>query len=219
MGQLGGRRRTDTVGRQDAHRGLEPGSDRGDLGWGRCGDCVADRPVQGAAHHPHCRPPSGQIVQPTLGTHHDVVVVQVIGREGSQRGPGLVDEWHPVGDDQPPRQGRQVDTDADEAVAGVVGVDPHRPRCPLHQARHVDEPGFDLGEGGVIPQHQVETPTGGKVTGSELHLDRLAAHGPVAHDVGDDSNQQRILQQPSPDHGRSERNGGSSAPSFRSDAA
>ena len=126
--------------------------------------------------------PARSANQPS-GPDHDVlaalVVVQIVAGERSQRGPALVDQWHLVGVDQPPRHRREVGSNANEAVLGIVGVDPRRPRRALQQAGHVHEPVLDLGEGGVIPQHQVQPAAGGKVTGPQLGLDRLAAHGPM----------------------------------------
>ncbi len=140
----------------------KPTLHRRDLGRGRRRRTLQRRPAQCAADHLDSRPPPDQPVEPTVRPQHHVGVAVVqhpaVRLQHTEATTSVVDELDVIAD-QPPAQRRQRRMHPHEPVGAVVGVDPHRPRRPLHQRRHEHEPVAHLGERRVQLQQPIQLVT------------------------------------------------------------
>ena len=164
---LGRRRAIRGLAGLGSQRTLEAGADRGDLRIVASGERLAHRPPQGTGHDLDRRPPTSQIREPAVGTDHHVGVAAVepppVRLQHAKAFAGLADELDLVAD-QPPPHRRQVGMHPDEALSGVVSVDPDGPRRPLQEARQVDDAVVHLTEGRVgLQQAAHATPIGTEV--------------------------------------------------------
>ena len=143
-------------------RPVEAERDRRHLGRSRLGRCVQRGPPHGAVEHLDAGPAADHLVEPALGTDQDVgadaVEHPAIVLEHPAIGTGGVDELD-VGADQPPAHRLQPRVHPDEALGGVVGIDPHRPCRSLQQRRHPHDAVGHLGERRVHLDQPVELVT------------------------------------------------------------